>query len=60
MVIYNNNFFYITKVLVHRPECGTFSCHYNNKWHKIYRENKNETKKLYLFVELKGGGGNVV
>jgi hypothetical protein len=33
----NNNNFYITKVLVHRPECGSFPCHYNNtrKWHNI-------------------------
>lgn len=41
------------------PECDSFPCHSNNKSHKIYRENKNETTELHLFVELKKGGGNV-
>jgi len=53
VVAAHNHFLDITKVLVHRPGCGSFSCHSNNKWYKIYRENNNETKKLYLFVELK-------
>ena len=56
LVVVYNIFLYITKVLVHRPECGSFPCHSNNKWYKIYRENSNETKEFYLFVELKKKG----